>query len=78
MNGTPILFISALVTLTYYLSRDNVKHLTDCVSDARYKGFATHHDAEQYYIDAKKLCKVWVVRNLGDNELYGPLDHATQ
>ena len=78
MNGTPILFISALVTLTYHLFRDNIKHLTDCVSNAHYKRFVTHHDAEQYYIDAKKSCKVQVVRNPGDNKLYGPLDHAIQ
>jgi hypothetical protein len=64
--------------LTCHISRDNVRHLTDRVSDARYKGFATHHDAEQYYISAKKSCKVRIVRNPGDSELYGPLDRAIQ
>jgi len=64
--------------LTCHLSRDDVNHLTDRVSDARYKGFATHRDAEQYYINAKKLGKVQIVRNLGDSELYGLLNHAIQ
>ena len=64
--------------LTCYLSRDNIKQLTKHVSDACYKGFTTHHNAKQYYISAKKLCKVWIVRNLGDDKLYGPLDHAIQ
>ena len=64
--------------LTCHLSRDNVKHLIDRVSNARYKGFATHRDAEEYYINAKTLRKVRVVRNPGDSELYGPLANAIQ
>lgn len=71
-------FISVSVMLTSHLSRDNIKPLTDRVSDACYKGFATHHKAGQYYIDAKKLCKVRIVRNPGDSELYSPLDQAIQ
>jgi hypothetical protein len=78
MNGVSILFLPSFkfVTLTCPLSRDNVKHLTDCVSNAHYKGFVTHHGAKQYYDDAKRSCKVRVVRNPGDNELYSPLDRA--
>jgi hypothetical protein len=71
-------FISAFGTLICCLSRDNVRHLTDHVPNARYKGFTTHRDAEQYYTNAKKSRKIQIIRNPGDGELYGPLDHAIQ
>ena len=73
-----MLFYFAFIMLTCHLSRDNVKHLIDRVSNARYKGFATHRDAEENYINAKTLRKVRVVRNPGDSELYGPLANAIQ
>lgn len=76
INDMPVLF--AFIMLTCHLSRNNVKCLMDHVSNARYKWFVTHSNAEMYYINAKKLFKVQIVRNLGNSKLYSPLASAIQ
>jgi hypothetical protein len=65
-----VLFHFAFIMLTCHLStRDNVKHFTDRVSNARYKGFATHREAEEYYIlyiinniEGVKVSRDWLMR----------------
>ena len=48
------------------------------VSDARYRGFSTREKATAYYLDAKDKGFVSVVRDPGDDALFGPLRDAMQ
>jgi len=48
------------------------------VPNALYRGFSTLEDAKGYYLDAKKNGDVRIVRDPGDNALFGPEDDAIQ
>lgn len=54
----------------YY--RANVEPLVKNVSGSRYKGFPTHQEALAFYLDAKMMCRVCVIRDPGDDLIYGP------
>ena len=60
------------------LHRVNVEPLIKKVSGARHKSFRTHDEALTFYLDAKKQSKVRVVRNPGDDCIYGPSSQAMQ
>jgi len=62
--------------MTYH--RDDIIPFISGVSGAWYKGFATHELAAKFYLDAKKNGLVSVVRDPGDNKLFGPLCDAMQ
>ena len=48
-------------------SRENVESLIRHVSNARYKGFSTHDEAKEFYLGAKQMGKVKIVRDPGDD-----------
>ena len=52
--------------------------LVSNVSGARYKGLATFEVAKEYYLGAKRLGKVRIVRNPGDDQVFSPEDQAIQ
>ncbi|KIJ90577.1 hypothetical protein K443DRAFT_116395, partial [Laccaria amethystina LaAM-08-1] len=56
----------------------NVEPLIKKVSGARHKSFRTHDEALTFYLDAKTQSKVRVVRNPGDDCIYGPISQAMQ
>jgi hypothetical protein len=59
-------------------NREKILPLVSRVSGARYRNFSTRGDAEAYYLDAKKDRLVTVVRDPGDDVLFGPLCDAMQ
>ena len=59
-------------------SRENVKPLIRHVSNARFRGFSTSNSAEEFYRDGKQTKKVKIVREPGDDEIYGPIEDAVQ
>ena len=59
-------------------SRENVEPLIRHVSNARFKGFSTYDKAVEFYLDAKQMNKVRIVRDPGDDEKYGPIEDAVQ
>ena len=54
------------------LHRDNVEPLIKQVSGALHKSFRTHNEVLTFYLDTKRKSKVCVVRNPGDDYIYGP------
>lgn len=60
------------------LHRVDVEPLIKKVSGARHKSFRTHNEALTFYLDAKEQSKVHVVRNPGDDWIYGPSSKAMQ
>lgn len=58
--------------------RDQVLTLISQVSDARYRAFKTHAQALSFYMDAKEKGFVKVVRDPGDDALFGPSHKAMQ
>ena len=58
--------------------RDNVAPLIARVSGARFKAFSTHNQATRFYLHAKENGLVRVVRDPGDDVLFGPLRNAMQ
>ena len=58
--------------------RDNVLPLVSNVSGARYRGFATLETAKDYYLNAKRMGKVQIVRDPGDDQVFGPESEAIQ
>jgi Caulimovirus viroplasmin len=58
--------------------RDNVYPLINRVSGARFKGFPTHEQAEIFYQQAKENGLVSLVRDPGDDVLFGPSHNAMQ
>jgi len=59
-------------------NRAKILPLVSQVSGARYKHFSTRRDADAYYLDAKKNHLVTVVRDPGDDVLFGPSCDAMQ
>ena len=59
-------------------SRENVEPLIRHFSNARYKGFSTQDKAKEFYLDSKKMNKIRIVRDPGDDEKYGSMDNAVQ
>ncbi|KIM35206.1 hypothetical protein M413DRAFT_42320, partial [Hebeloma cylindrosporum] len=55
---------------------DRVSSLIKRVPGARYKGFSTRNEAVEYYLDAKNKGLVRVVRDPGDDALFGPIRDA--
>ena len=58
--------------------RVNIEPLVKKVSGSHYKSFLTHEQALAYYSDAKRNRQVHVIRNPGDDEIYGPRSKAEQ
>lgn len=52
--------------------------LVSNILGARYKGFATLDAAKDYYFAAKSVGKVWIVRDPGDDQVFGPESEAIQ
>ena len=79
MSGkTHLLHCSAWLTWTSHLSRDNVFPLVSNVLGARYKGFTTLEAAQEYYLASKRMGKVRIVRDPGDDQAFGPESQAIQ
>jgi len=66
------------LTCTPHLSRDNVLPLVSNILGAHYRGFVTLEAAKDFYLGAKHLDKVWIVRNPGDDQVFGPRGKAIQ
>jgi len=60
------------------LPRDNIEPLIHYVSNARHKSFPTYEKAVEYYLDAKRRNLVRIVRDHGDDNIYGPINAAVQ
>jgi hypothetical protein len=58
--------------------RANVEPYVKNVSGATHKSFRTHDLALDYYLDAKAKGRVRVVRNPGDDVIYGSRSDAMQ
>ena len=67
-----------LIHSYFILPRDNVLPLIRYVSDARHKSFPTFEKAVAYYLDAKRRNLVRIVRDPGDDDIYGPINAAVQ
>lgn len=78
ITGISSPFASSLLLAKALSIRNNVKLLVLGVPGARYKGFSTHAEAEQFYLDAKERCLVKIIRNPGDEQKFGPLFEAVQ
>lgn len=55
-----------------------VEPLVRGVHGARHKSFPTYSLAQEFYCGAKTLGKVRIVRDPGDEEIYGPMSDAIQ
>ena len=62
--------------MIYY--RDNVKPLVDFVSGARYQSYPTRDDAVAAYRNGKINGLARIIRDPGDDEIYGPMFYAIQ
>jgi hypothetical protein len=71
---TILIFFCILCLLTPHHSRENVEPYICHVSNARFKGFSTYDKAEEFYLNAKSLNKVRIVRDPGDDKKYGPME----
>jgi hypothetical protein len=60
------------------LSRVNVEPMVRYVPNARHKSFSTFEKAVEYYLDAKTRNLVRIVRDRGDDDIYGPINAAVQ
>jgi len=58
--------------------RDNIEPLVKRVSGSCYKSFLTHEQVLAYYSDTKNNGRVEVIRNPGDDKIYGPRSEAEQ
>ena len=56
----------------FNLPRENVEPLIHHVSGAHYKGFSTHDQAKEFYLGAKRLDKVRIVRDPSDDKNMAP------
>jgi hypothetical protein len=48
------------------------------VPNARFKAYSTEDQAVVAYLDAKRNGRLSVIRNPGDDEVYGPRDDSVQ
>jgi len=62
----------------FYDDWENIEPLIHQVSNARHKSFSTHDQAVEFYLGAKKLGRVRIVRDPGDDEKYGPREEGIQ
>ena len=69
-------FNTRLVNTTSH--RDNIELLVKKVSGSHYKSFPTHEQALTHYYEAKRNGRVEVIRNPGDDDIYGPRSEAEQ
>lgn len=58
--------------------RENVEPLIRHVSHARFRGFSTYASAEEFYREGKQANKVKIIREPGDDKIYGPIEKAVQ
>jgi len=58
--------------------KDNIEPLVKRVSGSHYKSFLTHEQVLAYYSDTKNNGWVEVIRNPGDDEIYGPRSEVEQ
>lgn len=72
--------IIEVVAIVSHISphRDSVEPLVLGVPGARHKSFSTHELAKEFYLGAKTFGKVKIVRDPGDDEVYGPMSDAIQ
>ncbi|KIJ95422.1 hypothetical protein K443DRAFT_33266, partial [Laccaria amethystina LaAM-08-1] len=56
----------------YYDVWENVQELVDFVPGAMHKGFSNQQDAERHYRLAQHRNWVKIIRNPGDDQIYGP------
>lgn len=59
-------------------NRDMVESLIRGVHGAHHKSFPTYTLAREYYYGVKTFGKVRIVRDPGDDEIYGPMSNAIQ
>ena len=52
--------------------------LVSKVLGAHYGGFMTVKTAKDYYSNARCMGKVWIVRDPGDDQVFGPESKAIQ
>lgn len=64
--------------LTCHSIRDDVRCLIDYVTGSRYKSFKTLAQAAEFYLEHKRKDKVFLVRNPGDEDRFGPEADAIQ
>ena len=78
-SGEFNLFCSFSVCLhRVYSLQENVESLIHHVSHARFRGFSTYASAEEFYREGKQANKVKIVREPGDDKIYGPIEKAVQ
>lgn len=77
-TGKPTFTAIIARLLIFPSARENVEPLIHQVSDARHKSFSTHELAVEFYLGAKKLGRVRIVRDPGDDEKYGPREDGIQ
>ena len=78
MSGKATVFLICCCILTSHPLRDNIEYFICQVSGAHHKSFPTQELAAEYYLGAKHMDKVFVVRNPSDDEIYSPRDKAMQ
>ena len=71
------IFVHSKIWLLIYY-RDNVKPLVDFVSGARYQSYPTRDDAVAAYRNGKINGLARIIRDPGDDEIYGPMFYAIQ
>ena len=75
-SGVFIGLFYAIICFHSQRPRSYVKTLVDGVSKATFTGFKVYDDAVEDYFEAKAAGLVRVVREPGDELLYGPLSKA--
>ena len=78
MTTGRLTFTAIIAHLLIFPARENVEPLIHQVSDAHHKSFSTHEQVIEFYLGAKKLGKVRIVRDPGDDEKYGPREDGIQ
>lgn len=77
MSGIIFSFVCVIFRLkNMFLIRDKVKPLIDYVSGARFKSYPTRDEAAAAYKHDKSMGLVRIVRDPGDDEIYGPMFYA--
>jgi len=65
-------------TQKYVFHREKVKPLVEFVSGAQYQSFTTRTEAVSAYQSSKARGLVRIVRDPGDDDIYGPMFYAAQ
>lgn len=78
LGGMVCTFFSRIRVAHLLFHRAHIEILVKTVSESKYKGFCMFAKAYQYYLAKKGSGQVRLIRDPGDDIIFGPLSEAVQ